>query len=286
MPDVNGRLIRANRRRKRVRFFLPPVRAWFEETFGQPTPPQAQGWPAIQRGEHTLILAPTGSGKTLAAFLWGIDQLFRELTVSDGEVAARRATATAPIETPRRAPRLHLPAEGAEQRHPAQPAACRWPASAARRTSWASTSRRSAWPSAPATRRSASGRPCCASRRTSSITTPESLYLLLTSPKARDMFRTVRTVIVDEIHTLAGNKRGVHLALSLERLQHLAGQPIQRIGLSATIQPLDEVARFLGGSEWQRRRWRVETQRRRRVCSRAGHHRRRRLPQGRSICRS
>ena len=82
------------------------------------------------------------------------------------------------------------------------------------------------------------------------ITTPESLYLMLTSERARQLFQTVRTVIVDEIHTLAGDKRGVHLALSLERLQHLATQPVQRIGLSATIRPLDEVARFLGGNEW------------------------------------
>ena len=81
------------------------------------------------------------------------------------------------------------------------------------------------------------------------ITTPESLYLILTSPVARDMFRTVRTVIVDEIHTLVGNKRGVHLAVSLERVEELAGQPIQRIGLSATQRPLEEVARFLGGYE-------------------------------------
>ena len=81
------------------------------------------------------------------------------------------------------------------------------------------------------------------------ITTPESLYLILTSPVARDMFRTVRTIIVDEIHTLVGNKRGVHLAVSLERVVELAGQPIQRIGLSATQRPLDEVARFLGGYE-------------------------------------
>jgi ATP-dependent Lhr-like helicase len=83
------------------------------------------------------------------------------------------------------------------------------------------------------------------------ITTPESLYILLTSPAGREMFRTVQTVIIDEIHTLAGSKRGVHLALSLERLQQLAAQPIQRIGLSATIRPLDEVARYLGGATWQ-----------------------------------
>ncbi len=83
------------------------------------------------------------------------------------------------------------------------------------------------------------------------ITTPESLYILLTSPRARELFRTVRTLIVDEIHTLAGSKRGVHLAITLERLQHLAAQPVQRIGLSATIRPLDEAARYLGGNSWQ-----------------------------------
>src|SRR4029079_17092583 len=81
------------------------------------------------------------------------------------------------------------------------------------------------------------------------ITTPESLYLMLTSPRARELFRTTRTVIVDEIHTLAGNKRGVHLTLSLERFQHVSLHPIQRIGLSATIKPLEEVARFLGGQD-------------------------------------
>ena len=86
------------------------------------------------------------------------------------------------------------------------------------------------------------------------ITTPESLYILLTSPRARELFRTVRTVIVDEIHTMAGSKRGVHLSLSLERLQRVAEQPVQRIGLSATIRPLDEAARFLGGNEVRARR--------------------------------
>ena len=84
------------------------------------------------------------------------------------------------------------------------------------------------------------------------ITTPESLYILLTSPRARELFRTVRTVIVDEIHTMVGSKRGVHLSLSLERLQRVAERPVQRIGLSATIRPLDEAARFLGGNEVRR----------------------------------
>lgn len=217
--------------------FLSPVRAWFEGAFGQPTPPQAQGWPAIQRGEHTLILAPTGSGKTLAAFLWGIDRLFHELTAGEAENAGARLVYISPlkalnndIQRNLRAPLagIRVKADELGQTLP--------PLRVAVRSGDTPQRERQAMLRQP---------PHIL------ITTPESLYLLLTSPKAREMFRTVRTVIVDEIHTLAGNKRGVHLSLSLERLEHLAEQPVQRIGLSATIQPLDEVARFLGGSEWQ-----------------------------------
>jgi ATP-dependent Lhr-like helicase len=232
--------------------FLAPVQAWFQESFDQPTPPQAQGWPAIQRGEHTLILAPTGSGKTLAAFLWGIDQLFRELIDQQNE-------ATTPSERKRSVGEkdnpgvrliyisplkalnndihrnLRLPLAGIRRK--ANQLGLNFPTvRVAVRSGDTPQRERQAMLRQP---------PHIL------ITTPESFYLLLTSPKARDMFRSVRTVIVDEIHTLAGNKRGVHLSLSLERLEHLARQHIQRLGLSATIQPLDEVARFLGGSEWQ-----------------------------------
>ena len=240
--------------------FSLPVRTWFRETFGEPTPPQALGWLPIQRGEHTLILAPTGSGKTLAAFLWGIDQLL--------QAGSSKQQAGSPTTQPPNHPspvlrtglttqqgvrllyvsplkalnndierNLRVPLEGiravAERLGDELPTL-----RVAVRTGDTPSSARAAMLKKP---------PHIL------ITTPESLYLMLTSPRAREMFRTVHTVIVDEIHTLCGNKRGVHLALSLERLCHLATDPstgaqgVQRIGLSATIKPLDEVARFLGG---------------------------------------
>ncbi|MBL7201755.1 MAG: DEAD/DEAH box helicase [Anaerolineae bacterium] len=225
--------------------FLAPVRAWFEETFGQPTPPQAQGWPPIQRGEHTLILAPTGSGKTLAAFLSGIDQLYRELVQpQDGKAAGEESKAggvrllyVSPLKALNNDIYRNLRVPLAGIRRVAHEQGLDLPPIrvAVRSGDTPQRERRAMLRQPPHIL----------------ITTPESLYLLLTSPRARDMFRTVRTVIVDEIHTLAGNKRGVHLALSLERLQHLADQPVQRLGLSATIRPLDEVALYLGGCEWQ-----------------------------------
>ncbi|MBN1641228.1 MAG: DEAD/DEAH box helicase [Anaerolineae bacterium] len=225
--------------------FLEPVRTWFEAQFGAPTPPQAQGWPAIQRGEHTLILSPTGSGKTLAAFLWGIDQLFHELTGAQGEATEGGAEGgggvrliyISPLKALNNDIRRNLRVPLAGIRRTARDLGLDYPSIrvAVRSGDTPQRDRRAMLRQPPQIL----------------ITTPESFYLLLTSPVARDMFRTVRTVIVDEIHTLAGNKRGVHLSLSLERLQHLANGPVQRLGLSATIQPLDEVARFLGGSAWQ-----------------------------------
>ncbi|HQZ55483.1 MAG TPA: DEAD/DEAH box helicase, partial [Thermoflexales bacterium] len=210
--------------------FSVAVREWFAATLGAPTPPQAQGWPAIQRGEHTLILAPTGSGKTLAAFLWGIDQI-----LSDSAETGVRLLYISPlkalnndVERNLRAPLEGIRAVAAKngQHLPAVRVMVRTgdtPASA---------------------RAQMLKRPPHIL-----ITTPESLYLMLTSPKAREMFRGTRSVIVDEIHTLVGNKRGAHLALTLERLAHIANQPVQRIGLSATVRPLEEAARFLGGCE-------------------------------------
>ncbi|MCL4393485.1 MAG: DEAD/DEAH box helicase, partial [Chloroflexi bacterium] len=214
--------------------FSAPVRAWFVESFARPTQPQSLGWPPIQHGEHTLILAPTGSGKTLAAFLWGIDSLCRR---TDDPPSAKNQGIRLLYVSPLKAlnndieRNLHAPLEGIRA------AAARMevelpPLRVAVRTG-----------DTPANARAAMTR----NPPHILITTPESLYLMLTSPRARDLFRTVRTVIVDEIHTLSGNKRGVHLALSLERLEHLAGAPIQRIGLSATIQPLQQTARFLVG---------------------------------------
>jgi len=218
--------------------FLAPTRAWFEETFGAPTPPQLQGWPPIQRGEHTLILAPTGSGKTLAAFLWGIDQLFRTLAdeqAPDDEPGVRLVYVS-PLKALNNDVHRNLRRPLAGIRNTAIELGLDLPPIrvAVRSGDTPQRERRAMLKEPPHIL----------------ITTPESLYLLLTSPKAREMFRTVHTVIVDEIHTLAGNKRGVHLALSLERLASLADQPVQRLGLSATIQPLEEVARFLGGSAW------------------------------------
>jgi ATP-dependent helicase Lhr and Lhr-like helicase len=217
--------------------FSLPSQRWFRATFGEPTAPQAAGWPAIQRGEHTLILAPTGSGKTLAAFLWSIDEIYRELAEEKrGDKptpAGVRLLYISPlkalnndIERNLREPLAGIRAMAAAMGEPLPPLRV------AVRTGDTSAAARQAMVKQP---------PHIL------ITTPESLYLILTSPLGRDMLRTARTVIVDEIHTLVGEKRGVHLTLSLERLEHLAGHPIQRIGLSATVRPLEEAARFLGG---------------------------------------
>lgn len=223
--------------------FSPLTRAWFRATYGSPTPPQAQGWLPIQRGEHTLILAPTGSGKTLAAFLWGIDELFRDLSPEPAPKRRGESESTEGIPLVYVSPlkalnndverNLRVPLEGIH-RLAAQEKIHLPQLRVAVRTGDTPASARASMLKHP---------PHIL------ITTPESLYLMLTSPRAREMFRTTRTVIVDEIHTLAGNKRGVHLALTLERLQHLAQARVQRIGLSATIKPLEEVARFLGGQE-------------------------------------
>ncbi len=214
--------------------FLPAVQTWFRETFGQPTAPQAMGWPAIQRGEHTLILSPTGSGKTLAAFLCGIDQLYREVSgAGDDYGEGVRLLYISPLKALNNDVERNLRAPLAGIRRVAKEQAAPLPKlDVMVRTGDTPQSAR---------RRMVKHPPHIL------ITTPESLYLILTSPVARDMFRTVQTMIVDEIHTLVGNKRGAHLAVSLERVEELTGQAIQRIGLSATQRPLEEVARFLGG---------------------------------------
>ena len=212
--------------------FHPAVRQWFRSAFSAPTLAQQLGWPAIARGESTLLLAPTGSGKTLAAFLWCLNRaMFSPTPPKD---ARCRALYISPlkalaVDVERN---LLVPLEAI-----AQVAGARGdlfhPPTLFVRTGDTPSLERSRFQRTPAD---------------ILITTPESLYLMLTS-NARDALRSVETVIVDEIHALVPSKRGAHLALSLERLEHLCGRPLQRIGLSATQRPLEEVARFLGGVE-------------------------------------
>jgi ATP-dependent Lhr-like helicase len=207
--------------------FHPAVCAWFAERLGEPTPPQREGWPLIREGRHTLIAAPTGSGKTLAAFLSAIDSLLRH----GPELPDRTAVLyVSPLRALSNDVQKNLQGPLAEirAREPFLPEI-----RVLVRTG-----------DTPAAERAAMA------RRPPHIlvTTPESLYLLLTSASGRAQLGGVRTVIVDEIHALVRDKRGSHLALSLERLEALAGRPIQRVGLSATQKPLDEVGRFLVGA--------------------------------------
>ncbi len=210
--------------------FSAPVRAWFESSFSAPTGAQEQGWPSIAAGEHTLLLAPTGSGKTLAAFLSAIDRLGRADVPPKAKrcrvlyISPLRALAV-DIEKNLRAPLAGI-ALAAERL--GVPFAA--PTVAMRTGDTPGKERQQIARNPPDIL----------------ITTPESLYLMLAS-RARDVLRSVETVIVDEIHALAPTKRGAHLSLSLERLEAIADSPPQRIGLSATQRPLDEIARFLGG---------------------------------------
>jgi ATP-dependent helicase Lhr and Lhr-like helicase len=217
--------------------FSPATRAWFEGAFREPTPAQAGAWEAISSGRHALVVAPTGSGKTLSAFLWSLDRLAaspppenrkqrtRVLYISPLKalgVDVERNLRAPLVGITQTARRLHDQGLGAEVP----------PISVGVR----------------------SGDTPAADRRVLLreppdilITTPESLYLMLTS-SARETLTGVETVIVDEIHAVAATKRGAHLAVSLERLDALLEKPAQRIGLSATVRPVEEVARFLGGA--------------------------------------
>src|SRR5580704_13905331 len=213
--------------------FLPPVREWFRTALGEPTPAQRLGWPAIAAGNHTLILAPTGSGKTLAAFLACLDQLWRQ-NLEQSQPRGVRVLYISPLKALNNDihRNLQVPLEGVAEtaRKMGQPLPV---LEAAVRTGDTPTSERQRLVRRP---------PHIL------ITTPESLHLLLTS-RARDTLRTVTHVIVDEIHALCSNKRGVFLALLLERLRALTQRDFVRIGLSATQRPLEEVARYLGGSD-------------------------------------
>ncbi len=205
--------------------FSTPVRSWFEETFSAPTEAQARGWPAIAAGHHTLIAAPTGSGKTLAAFLYALDTLLLEGPVLTD---ATRVLYVSPLRALSNDVQRNLNAPLAALR-----------------------ARDAGLPEVRVLVRTGDTSPrdrAAMGKRPPHIlvTTPESLYLLLTSESGRRVLGTVRVAIIDEIHALLGDKRGSHLALSLERLEALAG-PVQRIGLSATQRPLATVARFLAG---------------------------------------
>ena len=217
-PDVLGR-------------FSEPTRTWFAAAFAEPTPAQTGAWEAIGAGRHALVVAPTGSGKTLSAFLWSIDRLLSQERPTD-KTNRTRVVYVSPlkalavdVERNLRSPLVGIKHTAARLGHDVPDVA---------------VGVRSG-DTSPADRRKLVSSP-----PDILITTPESLFLMLTS-QARESLRGVETVILDEVHAVAGTKRGAHLAISLERLDALLDRPAQRIGLSATVRPLDEVARFLGG---------------------------------------
>jgi ATP-dependent helicase Lhr and Lhr-like helicase len=213
--------------------FHPVIAQWFKEKFGTPTEPQERGWPAIQSGAHTLIAAPTGSGKTLAAFLASLDALFR-----DGLKGTLRDETRVLYVSPLKALSNDI------HKNLEEPlAGIRAALEAAEGHDIAVRAEVRTGDTTAAKRQSIIKNPPHIL-----VTTPESLYLLLTSVSGRKMLATVRTLIVDEIHAVIGNRRGSHLALSMERLAALVSGPLQRIGLSATQKPIEEVARFLVGS--------------------------------------
>ncbi len=238
--------------------FHPVTAEWFRAVFDSPTAPQRLGWPVIARRESALILAPTGTGKTLTAFLWCLDRLMlHDLPEASEQGLARakvgrkgkKSLSTGNVPSQGRGCRIvyvsPLKALAVDvERNLRSPL-----------TGIANMARRKGVPFHDPTISVRTGDTPQSERARFRrdpadilITTPESLYLLLTS-QAADALRTVDTVIIDEIHALVPTKRGAHLALTLERLEALTKRPLQRIGLSATQRPLEEVARFLGGVE-------------------------------------
>ena len=213
--------------------FHPVVARWFQQRFGEPTAPQRLGWDAIRSGRHTLIAAPTGSGKTLAAFLHSLDQLLREGL--EGPLPDEtRILYVSPLKALSADIHLNLAEPRREIRRLAEEMGLDAPRiTAAIRSGDTPAADRAAMIKKP---------PHIL------VTTPESLYLLLTAQRSREMLRTVRTVIVDEIHAVLESRRGAHLALTLERLEHVAQRPVQRIGLSATVKPIEEVGAWLVGN--------------------------------------
>ncbi|MDE0578355.1 MAG: DEAD/DEAH box helicase, partial [bacterium] len=214
--------------------FHPAVAAWFEQRFpGGPTEAQAEGWPAIASGQDTLIAAPTGSGKTLAGFLIAIDNLYKRHAAGHTVAKASQVVYVSPLKALATdiAENLERPlaeiAEIAREQGHEPP-----PLTVAVRTGDTPAHTRAAMIKKPAN---------------FVVTTPESLYLLVTAAKSREVLRTVETVIVDEIHATARDKRGSHLALTLERLEHVANTRPTRIGLSATQHPITTIADLLTG---------------------------------------
>jgi ATP-dependent Lhr-like helicase len=219
--------------------FSPATAAWFRSAFPAPTPAQQGAWLAASEGEHALVIAPTGSGKTLAAFLWAIDRI-------GAEQVARQASGEAPQDPRSRCRVVYVSPLKAlavdVERNLRSPL-----------TGIRLAAQRIGEPVPDITVGVRSGDTPADERRAFAarppdilITTPESLFLLLTS-RARESLAAVTTVIVDEVHAVAATKRGAHLALTLERLDALLDAPTQRIGLSATVRPPDEVGRFLTG---------------------------------------
>ena len=228
--------------------FSRPTRDWFLGAFSEPTPAQAGAWNAISSGSHALVVAPTGSGKTLAAFLWALDRLLSSTSEAAGPAPAEVPAKGKRTRAPKRKTRVlyisPLKALGVDvERNLRSPL-----------IGITQTAKRLGLPAPLTTVGVRSGDTPAADRRALLsnppdilITTPESLFLMLTS-KARETLTEVDTIIIDEVHAVAGTKRGAHLAVSLERLDALLPKPAQRIGLSATVEPRELVAQFLAGS--------------------------------------
>ncbi|UCF89889.1 MAG: DEAD/DEAH box helicase, partial [Desulfobacterales bacterium] len=222
--------------------FHPVVVRWFKKKFGRPSPAQEKGWPSIAAGNNTLILAPTGSGKTLAAFLWSLDELLRRSLPEESPQSAApdpmgvHTLYISPLKALNNDIYINLQTPLREIRAAAQRCGIKpFPIRVAVRTG-----------DTPAhVRQSMLRQPPHIL-----ITTPESFYLILTSQRGRRLFQHLNYVIVDEIHALCENKRGVHLSLSLERMMPLCRREPIRIGLSATQKPLERIAAFLGGQQW------------------------------------
>lgn len=233
--------------------FSEPTRTWFNGAFPQPTTAQLGAWDSISQGNHTLVIAPTGSGKTLSAFLWSLDQLLQpRATQTPSKKKRTRVLYISPlkalgtdVERNLRAPLIGITQTA---RHLNQAAEA-----ASDNTQANNTTSENTTPEITVGIRTGDT-PVNQRRKLISnppdilITTPESLYLMLTS-KARETLSNIDTVIIDEVHALASTKRGAHLAVSLERLDNLLAKPAQRVGLSATVEPHEEVARFLGGNQ-------------------------------------